>query len=50
MCGCTCMAGEDKAKDALFKECKAEADNVVSNTGVKKSMFVSVLLQRTGNQ
>lgn len=27
---------EDEAKDGLFKECKAEADSVVSNTGQRK--------------
>lgn len=44
------MAGGDEAKGGQFKECKAEADSVVSNTGAKKRMFVSVPLQRTGNQ
>jgi len=44
------MAGGDKAKDGLFKEFKAEADSVVSYTGAKKRMLVSVPLQGTGNQ
>lgn len=40
----------DEAKDVLFKESKAEAYCVVSNTGAKKITLVSVPLRRTGNQ
>ncbi len=39
----------DEAKDVLFKECKAEAYCVVSNTGAKKRMLVRKSMTSTSD-